>query len=156
MATICPRLYAVARTGPQRALIVRYMKHAPSGMLQPLQAQSGLVNGAATLSMEQVAQLSGVGTADLRALVEHGVLLPVTPGSEPSRFSLDCVMALQRAEHVRQDLALDGHGFALAMVLLSRITGLEDDRRTAHPGPGPQTIWFRPSALPVALPALRG
>ena len=141
------------RSGPQRTPIVRNMKHAPAGMLQPLQEQSGLVNGGATLTMEQVARLSGVGTADLRALVEHGVLLPVTLGSEPSRFSLDCVMALQRAEHVRQDLALDGHGFALAMVLLSRITGLEDDRRTAYPGPGPQTIWFRPSAVSEALPA---
>ena len=125
-------------------------------MRPPLQAQRNLVNGAATLSMEQIAQLSGVGAADLRALVEHGVLLPVTPWSAPSRFSLDCVMALQRAEHVRQDLALDGHGFALAMVLLSRITGLEDDRRTPHPGPGSQIIWFRPSAVPEALPALRG
>ena len=131
------------------------MNHAPTGMLWPLQAQSDLVNGVATLSMEQVAQLSGFGTADLRALVKHGVLLPVTPGSEPARFSLDCIMALQRAEHVRQDLALDGHRFALAMALLSRITGLEDDRRTAHPGPGPQTIWFRPSAVSEALPALR-
>lgn len=77
-----------------------------------------------TLSLEQVAQLSGVVTADLKGLVEHGVLTPVAPLSEPWTFRLDCVMTLQRADHLRQSLALDDHGFALAM-MLSQITELE-------------------------------
>jgi hypothetical protein len=110
------------------------MKHAPTGVLRPLQAQKEFVNHAVTLSMEQVAQLSGVGATDLRGLVEHGVLLPVMPGGEPWTFSLDCVMALQRADHLRRDLALDGHGFALAMMLLGQIKGLEQELGAANSG----------------------
>ncbi|MEP7154473.1 MAG: chaperone modulator CbpM [Betaproteobacteria bacterium] len=93
----------------------------------------GVAEKAATLTLEQVAQLSGVGAADLQALVEHGVLTPVMPAGEPVSFPLDCVMTLQRADHLRQDLALDDHGFALAMMLLGRITDLEDELRVALP-----------------------
>lgn len=109
------------------------MKHAPTADLLPGQTQGDTADNMATLSLEQVAQLSGVGAADLQELVEHGVLRPVTPVSEPWTFRLDCVIALQRADHLRQDLALDDHGFALAMMLLSQITGLEDELRTAKP-----------------------
>lgn len=114
--------------------MVLSMKHASTGVLRPSQAQKNPVHDAVTLSMEQVAQLSGVGSAELKDLVDHGVLLPVTPEGEPWTFSLDCVMALQRADHLRQDLALDGHGFALAMMLLNQLTGLEEELRAASPG----------------------
>jgi hypothetical protein len=123
------------------------MRHAPTGVLRPLQAQRDFVNHAMTLSIEQVAQLSGVGTTDLRGLVEHGVLLPVMPGGEPWTFSLDCVMALQRADHLRRHLALDGHGFALAMMLLGQITGLEQQLGVANPG-------LRDADLHAVFPAI--
>jgi hypothetical protein len=110
------------------------MKHATTGTLRPLQAEGDFVNHPVTLSMEQVAQLSGAGITDLRGLVEHRALLPEVPGGEPWTFSLDCVMALQRADHLRCDLALDGHGFALAMLLLGPITGIEEEGRAANPG----------------------
>lgn len=42
-------------------------------------------------------------------------------------------MTLQRADHLRRDLALDEHGFALAMMLLSRISSLEGELRTTRP-----------------------
>ncbi len=115
--------------------MVRPMTHAPTGVLRPLQAQRDFVKDAVTLSMEQVAQLSGVGTTDLEGLVDHGVLSPITPESEPWSFSFDCVTALKRADHLRRDLALDEHGFALAMMLLSQIEGLEEKLRAANPGP---------------------
>lgn len=98
--------------------------------LLPGQTQGDAADKMATLSLEQVAQLSGVGAADLRSLVDYGVLTPVR---DPWTFRLDCVVTLQRADHLRQDLALDDHGFALAMMLLGQITDLEDELRTAQP-----------------------
>ncbi|MCY7305551.1 MAG: hypothetical protein LH632_05270 [Rhodoferax sp.] len=89
---------------------------------------------AVKLSIEQVAQLSGVGIIDLRGLVDHGVLSPAMPDGEPWSFSLDCVMTLQRADHLRRDLALDDHGFALAMMLLGQIEGLEEELGARNPG----------------------
>ena len=80
----------------------------------------------ALLSMTQTAQLSGVSEADLLGLVEYGVLLSTAPESQPSTFDIACVMKLQRAALMRDDLALDGHGFALALMFLNQITGLEE------------------------------
>lgn len=77
------------------------------------------------LSICQTAQLSGVSEADLLGLVEYGVLAPSAPESEPCTFDIACVMKLQRAALMRQDLALDSHGFALAVMFLDQITGLE-------------------------------
>ena len=77
------------------------------------------------LSIGQTAQLSGVSEADLLGLIEHGVLTPSAPENEPRTFDIDCVMKLQRAALMRQDLALDSHGFALALMFLNQITGLE-------------------------------
>ena len=77
------------------------------------------------LSIGQTAQLSGVSEADLLGLIEYGVLTPAAPESEPRTFDIGCVMKLQRAALMRQDLALDSHGFALALMFLNQITGLE-------------------------------
>ncbi len=68
------------------------------------------------LSIGQTAQLSGVSEVDLLGLIEYGVLIPSEPESEPHTFDIGCVMKLQRAALVRQDLALDSHGFALALM----------------------------------------
>ena len=38
-------------------------------------------------------------------------------------------MKLQRAALMRQDLALDNYGFALAIMFFNQITGLEDKLR---------------------------
>ena len=80
---------------------------------------------AALLSIAQTAQLSGVSETDLLGLIEYGVLTPSTPESELRTFDIGCVMKLQRAALMRQDLALDSHGFALALMFLNQITGLE-------------------------------
>ena len=77
------------------------------------------------LSIGQTAQLSGICESDLLSLVEYGVLAPTAPESEPNTFDIGCVMKLQRAAMMRQDLALDSHGFALAVMFINQITGLE-------------------------------
>ena len=80
---------------------------------------------ATLLSIGQTAQLTGVSEADLLGLVEYGVLTPAEPDKQPRTFDIGCLMKLQRAALMRQDLALDSHGFALAVMLLDQITGLE-------------------------------
>ncbi len=87
--------------------------------------QADVVTDLSLLSMAQVAQLSGVSVTELSGLVDYGVLIPVAPDSKPWAFKAACVMTLQRAEALRQDLVLDGHSFALAVMLLNQITGLE-------------------------------
>ena len=84
------------------------------------------------LSIGQTAQLSGISESDLLGLVEYGVLVPAAPESEPSTFDIGCVMKLQRAAMLRQDLALDSHGFALAVMFLNQITGLEAQLHSAQ------------------------
>jgi chaperone modulatory protein CbpM len=87
---------------------------------------------ATLLSIGQTAQLSGVSEADLLGLIEYGVLTSAAAESEPRTFDIDCVMKLQRAALMRQDLALDSHGFALALMFLNQITGLEAQLHSAQ------------------------
>jgi hypothetical protein len=77
------------------------------------------------LSMDQTAQLSGVNETDLLSLVAYGALAPAVPGGKPYLFDISCVIKLQRADRVRQDLALDHHGFAMALMLFHQITKSE-------------------------------
>ena len=92
-----------------------------------------LVTDGATLSMAQVAQLSGLSDPDVQGLLDYGVLKPVSSQGNPFVFNIGCVMTLQRADHLRQDLALDGHAFALAVMLLDQITGLENELHSLRP-----------------------
>jgi hypothetical protein len=82
-------------------------------------------SNAAPLPIGQLAQWSGVSEADLWAMVEYGVLTPTEPEAEPATFDAGYVAKLQRAAAMRQDLALDSHGFALALMFLNQITSLE-------------------------------
>ncbi len=109
------------------------MNPVPTAAFLDGSLQGHITGNTPTLSLEQVAQLSGVGFADLKGLVDYGVLAPVESACDPWAFAQDCVMTLQRADHLRRDLALDEHGFALAMMLLSQITNLEGELRHSRP-----------------------
>lgn len=77
------------------------------------------------LSISQIEQLSGISKADLSGLIEYGVLASSAPEGEPCTFDISCVVRLQRAALMRKDLALDSHGFALTVMFLNEITGLQ-------------------------------
>ena len=97
-----------------------------SGLRTPDAGQSQHNRSEVTcLSIAQAAQLSGVSEADLLELVACGALVPVIPDTEPRIFDINCVLRVQRAARVRQDLALDSHGFAMVLVLFNQITRLE-------------------------------
>lgn len=101
------------------------MTPIPIEVLPPKLLQADVVTDLTLLSMAQVAQLSGVSVTELSGLVDYGVLIPIAPESKPMAFNAACVMTLQRAETLRQDLLLDGHSFALAVMFLNQIAGLE-------------------------------
>ncbi len=94
-------------------------------VLPSAQTHADVITNLPLLSMVQVAQLSGVSVTELSGLMDYGVLVPIAPESQPWAFNAACVMTLQRAEALRQDLLLDGHSFALAVMFLNQITGLE-------------------------------
>ncbi|MEO8921691.1 MAG: chaperone modulator CbpM [Caldimonas sp.] len=79
--------------------------------------------------MEQLAQLSGVAMDELAGLKEFGVLAETRPEHGPTTFDIGFVMTLQRAQKLRQDLALDEHSFALAVMFLQHVADLEEEVR---------------------------
>lgn len=79
--------------------------------------------------MAQLAQLSGVATEELAGLMDFGVLAETRPEHGPATFDIGFVMTLQRAQRLRQDLALDDHSFALAVMLLQHLADLEEEIR---------------------------
>jgi len=105
-------------------------RHAPVAV----QSQQCRLNGT-LLSISQTALLSGVSVADLLGLVEHGVLTSTAPDKAPHTFDIGCVIKLQRASLMRQDLALDSHGLALAVMFLNQITGLEEQLHSMQRDP---------------------
>ena len=91
--------------------------------LQPL--QDGAEKLLVTLTLAELAERSKISAEDIQGLVEYGVLSPIKPEAQSLEFNLACLSALQRAEHLREDLILDNHSFALAVMLENQIVGLE-------------------------------
>jgi len=77
------------------------------------------------LTLGELAASCGLTEAELRELVDYGVLMPANPGEQTWTFSLDCVFTGRKASRLRDDLELDTHALALAIRLLDRIDSLE-------------------------------
>jgi chaperone modulatory protein CbpM len=77
------------------------------------------------LSLADLAALSGLSEAELRDLVDYGVIAPVDSRAEPPVFRGDCVVIARTACRLRTDFELDAPGLALALTLLGRIRDLE-------------------------------
>ena len=84
----------------------------------------------ARLTLGELAASCGLTEAELRELVEYGVLLPANPGESQSTFSVECVFRVRKASRLRDDLELDTHALALAIRLLDRIDSLEAELST--------------------------
>ncbi len=99
------------------------------------------------LSLEELAQLSGLSSAELLVLVEFDTLPPfvgvgVAPAAvEPAvevRFGADCLVLARTASRLRDDFDLDVNALALTLRLLNRIHELEAellDLRAQGPRP---------------------
>jgi chaperone modulatory protein CbpM len=89
----------------------------------------------AVCSLPDLAELSQLSEAELRELIELGVLRPqARPGSAPEdrepRFAVECLVKIRSVRRLRQDFELDAHGASVALALLERIEDLERQLRT--------------------------
>jgi len=80
-------------------------------------------------SLEELCELSGLSEAELRELVDHGVLAPIEPGARAWTFRADRLVVARSAHRLRKELELDPHGVALVVTLLERVRGLEAELR---------------------------
>ena len=80
-------------------------------------------------SFEELCELSGLSAAELRDLVDYGVLAPVDPGVQHWTFSADRLPVARSALRLRRDFELDPNGAALVITLLERIRDLEAQLR---------------------------
>ena len=76
------------------------------------------------ISIDELAQLSGLSIAELELLIDHGALLPVRPAA-PWTFRSSCILSLRSAGRLRDAFELDSSALALALVMLNRIHLLE-------------------------------
>src|SRR5258708_8522488 len=65
-------------------------------------------------SLEELCELSGLSEAELRELVDHGVLAPIDSDARHWTFSADRLVVARSAFPLRRDFALDPHGVPLA------------------------------------------
>jgi chaperone modulatory protein CbpM len=77
------------------------------------------------LSLQGLAELSGLSEGDLQALVEHEILSPIDMFETRWVFRSDCLVRMHKACRLRNDLELDIHAVALTIMLLDRIEALE-------------------------------
>ncbi len=77
------------------------------------------------LSVNQLAELSGLSTAEIDELVDYGALVPIDADGTQRFFEGQCLVAARIARRLRDDFDLNTHGVALALTLLDRIRDLE-------------------------------
>jgi chaperone modulatory protein CbpM len=83
----------------------------------------------ADVSIEELAQLSGLPVAILSELVEYGALVPVSAPAPQWRFTAECVVAVRTASRLRDDFELDAGALSVALNLVERIHLLEAELR---------------------------
>ena len=86
------------------------------------------------ITWTQLIELSGLGEAELRELVDDGALLPVAPEAATWRFHGHAVIVARTAGRLRRELDLDAHALAVVMRFLARIEVLETELRGARAG----------------------
>jgi chaperone modulatory protein CbpM len=80
-------------------------------------------------SLEELCELSGLSEAELRELVDYGVLAPTDPDARQWTFSADRLLVARSARRLRKDFELDPQGVALVVTLLDRVRDLEAELR---------------------------
>jgi chaperone modulatory protein CbpM len=88
------------------------------------------------LSVNQLAELSGLSEAEINELVDYGAIAPMDTDAAQRIFEAQCLVAARTARRLRDDFDLNTHGVALALILLDRVRDLEtqlDDLRARLP-----------------------
>jgi chaperone modulatory protein CbpM len=82
-----------------------------------------------SLTLVELAELSGLPTAALGDLVDSGALRPLDTAAEEYSFGAECLAAARIAARLRNDFELNSTGLALALTLLQRVHELESRLR---------------------------
>lgn len=77
------------------------------------------------VSIDDLANASGLAAEDIRELVDAGVLIPTGTAGSAFSFSAECVVTVRKAARLRDDLELDIDALALMLDFLERIRTLE-------------------------------
>lgn len=88
------------------------------------------------VSIEELAELSGLSPALLRELVDYGALVPSDTRSTQLSFTADSVGTVRTVGRLREDFDLDTNALSVALALVERIRGLEaqlQELRTQFP-----------------------
>lgn len=83
-----------------------------------------------TVSLAELAELSGLSESELRQLMEYDALTPADPDVQETTFTADCVVTARTACRLRADFDLEPEGLALVLTLLQRIRDLEEQLRS--------------------------
>jgi chaperone modulatory protein CbpM len=86
------------------------------------------------VSLEELAELSGLAQEELRQLVESGALIPNSTSDENLYFNSHCVISIRTLSRLKQDFDLEPSAFGLTLVFLERIRKLELQLRESSPG----------------------
>ena len=97
--------------------------------MKPEPADAEWLDAHHEFSFAELVQFSGMSEAELRELVDYGVLTPTDPQQAAWTFSGDVVVTVQAAGRLRDDLELDAQALALALTLINRIRDLEAQLR---------------------------
>ncbi|MGH8397435.1 MAG: chaperone modulator CbpM [Gammaproteobacteria bacterium] len=81
------------------------------------------------LSLQDLAELSGLPESELRKLVDYGAITPQVPEATAWTFSADCEAAARTAARLQRDFDLNSQGLALALTLIEHVHALEEQLR---------------------------
>jgi hypothetical protein len=82
-----------------------------------------------SLTLSELAELSGLSPAELGELVDCGVIRPLDLTAAGHSFGGECLTAARTAARLRADFDLQPSGLALALTLLERVHTLEAQMR---------------------------
>ena len=77
------------------------------------------------LSVNQLAELSGLSEQEIYELVDYGAMTPIDTNAIQRSFDAHYIVAARTARRLRDDFELNTHGLALALSLLDRVHELE-------------------------------
>jgi chaperone modulatory protein CbpM len=84
------------------------------------------LNTTGLCSFQQLVEVSGLSSDDLRELIDIGAIEPAEAANQ-TMFRLESIVIARKARRLRDDFELDISGLALALQLLQRIDRLENE-----------------------------
>lgn len=78
-----------------------------------------------SLSLNQLAALSGLSEAEISELTDYGAIVPIDTDAQQQDFDAQCIVTTRTARRLRDDFELNMHAVTLALTLLDRVRDLE-------------------------------